>query len=117
MVAVLAFAFERPLDVSWNGDAILAVVWLGLLGSGVAYLVNFRLLSRIGATGTSQLAYLLPVVGIISGALMFGEQIDSIVIAGTALVLGGVALVNSRYGQRRIWGRQLAPEASTNQPA
>jgi len=100
MVSILAFVFERPLGVSWNGSAILAVVWLGLLGSGLAYLVQFRLLSRIGATGTAQLSYLLPVVGIVSGALMLGERIDLVVIAGTALVLGGVALVNSRYGQR-----------------
>lgn len=113
VISVLAFALERPLDVAWNGDAILAVVWLGLLGSGLAYLVQFRLLARIGATGTVQLAYLLPVVGIVSGALMFGEQIDAIVLAGTALVLGGVALVHSRYGHRRIWGRELEPEAST----
>ena len=109
VIAALAFAVEKPLEVAWNADAILAVVWLGLLGSGLAYLVQFRLLSRIGATGTAQLSYLLPVVGIISGAVMFGEQIDAIVIAGTALVLGGVALVNSRYGQRRIWGRSMAP--------
>jgi drug/metabolite transporter (DMT)-like permease len=109
IVAVLAFALERPLEITWTGNAVIAVVWLGLLGSGLAYLVNFRLLARIGATGTSQLAYLLPVVGIVSGALMFQEQIDAIVLVGTALVLGGVALVNSRYGQRRIWGRALAP--------
>jgi len=116
VIGVLAFAFEKPLEVSWNGDAILAVVWLGLLGSGLAYLVNFRLLSRIGATGTSQLAYLLPVVGLISGAVMFGEKIDAIVIAGTALVLGGVALVNSRYGQRRIWGRSMTPAEVAPKP-
>ena len=108
MVAILAVVIEKPFAVAWNGNAILAVVWLGLLGSGLAYLVQFRLLSRIGATGTAQLSYLLPVVGIVSGAVMLGEQIDAVVIAGTALVLGGVALVNSRYGQRRIWGRQMA---------
>lgn len=116
VVTILAFVLERPLEVSWNTDALIAVVWLGLLGSGLAYLVNFRLLARIGATGTSQLAYLLPVVGIVSGALMFGEEIDAIVIAGTALVLGGVALVNSRYGQRRIWGRSGAA-METGKPA
>lgn len=116
IIGILAFTLEKPLEVSWNGDAILAVVWLGLLGSGLAYLVNFRLLSRIGATGTSQLAYLLPVVGLISGAVMFGEQIDAIVIVGTALVLGGVALVNSRYGQRRIWGRSMTPAEVTPKP-
>lgn len=116
IITALAFVLERPLEVTWNTDALLAVVWLGLLGSGLAYLVQFRLLARIGATGTAQLAYLLPVVGIVSGALMFGEQIDAIVLAGTALVLGGVALVNSRFGQRRIWGRVLAPAELTPKP-
>jgi drug/metabolite transporter (DMT)-like permease len=106
MVTVLAFAFENPLAVSWNVDAVVAVVWLGLLGSGVAYLIMFRLLSRIGATATSQLAYLLPVVGIITGAIMFGEAVDARILVGTGLILGGVTLVNSRYGERRIWGRQ-----------
>jgi drug/metabolite transporter (DMT)-like permease len=116
MVTALAFAFENPLGVAWNANAVLAVVWLGLLGSGVAYLIMFRLLARIGATATSQLAYLLPVVGIVSGALMFGEQIDAPVIAGTALILGGVTLVNSRYGAgRRLFGRAkpAAPAAKS----
>ena len=117
MVAILAFTFERPLEVQWTGNALIAVLWLGLLGSGAAYLLMFRLLSRIGATATSQLAYLLPVVGIISGALMFGEQVDSRIVAGTGLILGGVTLVNSRYGERRLWGRRptsaTASEASS----
>lgn len=108
IVAILAFVFENPLSVSWNVDAVIAVLWLGLLGSGVAYLLNFRLLTRIGATATSQLAYLLPVVGIVTGALMFGETIDARVAIGTALILGGVALVNSRYGERRIWGKRAS---------
>jgi drug/metabolite transporter (DMT)-like permease len=118
MVSVLALVTENPFGVQWNGDAVLAVVWLGLLGSGAAYLIMFRLLSRIGATATSQLAYLLPVVGIITGALMFGEAVDARILIGTGLILGGVTLVNSRYGERRIWGRSptAGPEA-TSKPA
>jgi drug/metabolite transporter (DMT)-like permease len=109
-VAVLA---ENPFGIAWNVDALVAVVWLGLLGSGLAYLVNFRLLARIGATRTSLVAYLLPVVGIVSGALMFNEQVDGRVVGGTVLILGGVALVNSRYGTRRLFGRTPPPaEAS-----
>lgn len=106
MVSALALVFENPFAVQWNVDAVVSVLWLGVLGSGVAYLLNFRLLNRIGATATSQLAYLLPVVGIVTGAVMFGEQVDGRVLGGTALILGGVALVNSRYGERRIWGRE-----------
>jgi drug/metabolite transporter (DMT)-like permease len=117
MVSVLALVTENPFAVQWNGDAVLAVVWLGLLGSGLAYLIMFRLLSRIGATATSQLAYLLPVVGIISGAVMFHEMIDARILVGTALILGGVTLVNSKWGERRIWGRRPAPEATTKPAA
>lgn len=110
IVAVLALVNENPLGVSWNGDAILAVVWLGIFGSGAAYLLNFRLLARIGATRTSILAYFLPIIGIVSGALMFQERIDPLVLVGTALVLGGIALVNGRYLQRQLYGRR-APDA------
>ena len=105
IISALALLFEAPLAVRWNTDALIAVIWLGLLGSGVAYILNFRLLGRLGATRTSLLAYLLPVVGIVTGALMFGEQIDTRVIIGTGLVISGVALANSRYGQRVLFGR------------
>lgn len=106
IVSVLAFVIERPLEVSWNGDALLAVVWLGVFGSGAAYLLHFRLLARIGATRTSILAYFLPIIGIVSGALMFQEQIDPIVLVGAALVLAGIALVNGRFLQRQLYGRR-----------
>lgn len=105
IVAVIALLTEQPWQVTWAPNAILAVVWLGILGSGFAYLANFRLLSRIGATRTSLVAYLLPIVGIVSGALMFGETIDARIAVGTVLILAGVALVNSRFGQRRLFGR------------
>ena len=112
IVTILAFAFERPLEVSWNIDALGAVVWLGIFGSGLAYILNFRLLSRIGATRTSLLAYFLPVVGIVAGAIVFDEVIDARVAVGTAFIIGGVALVNSRFGERRIFGRDRpSPEA------
>ncbi|MBI2762778.1 MAG: DMT family transporter [Chloroflexi bacterium] len=111
IVSVIALLFEDPLSVQWSFPAVGSVVWLGILGSGLAYLVNFRLLSRIGATRTSLVAYLLPVVGIIAGALVFQETVDARVLFGTGFVIGGVALVNSRYGQRRLFGRGTAPTA------
>jgi drug/metabolite transporter (DMT)-like permease len=115
IVAVIALVTE-PIASGWSGQAIFSVLWLGLLGSGFAYLANFRLLSRIGATRTSLVAYILPVVGIISGAIVFQEQVDARLIAGTALILTGVALVNSHRGERRLFGR-AAPTAAAAVPA
>ena len=110
MVAALAFVFERPTDVipRMSLEALFSVVWLGLLGSGLAYLVFFRLLGRWGATRTSMVAYLLPVYGITLGALVLNEPIDARLLIGTALVIGGIALVNSKYGARPLFQRGSA---------
>ncbi|MEA2518468.1 MAG: hypothetical protein QOF49_548 [Chloroflexota bacterium] len=108
VTAVLAFAFEAPLSVTWVPEAVVAVVWLGLLGSGLAYLSYFRILQHWGATRTSMVAYLLPVVGIGLGALVLSEPVSPSTIVGTILVIGGIALVNARWGTRPLF-RQRTP--------
>jgi len=113
IVSAIALTVEQPLSVSWQPDAIFAIAWLGILGSGLAYILNFRLLARIGAGGTSVLAYLLPIVGIVSGALIRQESADATLLVGTALILGGIGLASSKLGQRRLFGRR-PPEAATD---
>ena len=113
MVLVLAFVFERPLQVGMTPTAMLAVIWLGVLGSGVAYLVFFRILGRWGATRTSMVAYLLPVYGIALGGFVLNEPIDIRLLIGTALIIGGVALVNSKYGARPLFQRQATRPAES----
>jgi drug/metabolite transporter (DMT)-like permease len=109
ITGTIALLVERPFETEWTGRSVFAIAWLGLLGSGIAYLVYFRLLKSWGATRTSMVAYLLPIVGIVAGALVLNEVVDSGVLLGTGLVIGGVALVNSRFGQRRIFGRTPPP--------
>jgi len=110
---VLALIFESPITIPQRFDAVLSAIWLGLLGSGLAYLVFFRLLGRWGATRTSLVAYLLPVFGIALGALVLQEPIDARLIIGTLLVIGGIALVNARGRLVPAFGRRAAvdPEA------
>jgi drug/metabolite transporter (DMT)-like permease len=109
ITSVIALVTEHPFEVQWTERSLFAIAWLGLLGSGVAYLVFFRLLQSWGATRTSLVAYLLPIVGIVAGALVLDEVVDAGVLAGTALIIGGVALVNSKFGQRRLFGRTPPP--------
>ena len=105
MVGIPALALEGPLRLDIRPEALFAVIWLGLLGSGAAYLVFFRLLGRWGATRTSLVAYLLPIWGIVLGAMVLSEPIDTRLILGTALVIGGIALVNLRRSLRSTLGR------------
>lgn len=108
VTATIALLTEDPLGVALTPDAAFAVVWLGILGSGLAYLVFFRLLRDWGSTRTSLVAYLLPIVGIGLGFVVLGEAIDARIILGTALIIGGVGLVNGRRGSRRLYGRRPA---------
>jgi drug/metabolite transporter (DMT)-like permease len=105
IVGTLALVVERPWE-SLHADAagLFSVVWLGVFGSGLAYMLYFRLLGRWGATRTSLVAYLLPVYGIVLGFLVLQEHIDITLIVGTGLIIAGVALVNGPWGQRRLFG-------------
>jgi drug/metabolite transporter (DMT)-like permease len=110
---VLALLIERPLSVTPDAEAIFSVLWLGLLGSGLAYLCFFRLLGPWGATRLTMVAYVIPVIGIALGYLVLDETIDGRVVVGTLAILAGIAIVNGRYGRRRIFGRRAAPEPSS----
>ncbi|HYI21744.1 MAG TPA: EamA family transporter [Candidatus Limnocylindrales bacterium] len=107
----LALLFEQPFGLAYSAAAIGSLLWLGVLGSGVVYLIYFRLLRTWGATRTSLVAYVMPVVGIILGVAVAGETIDARIISGTVLVIAGVALVNSRYGRRPLFARGRRLEA------
>ena len=94
MAAVLATLLDGGIRLPTRGDAIFAILWLGLLGSGLGFLIYFRLLRRWGATRSSMVAYVMPVVGLLLGAVVLHEPVDARLVIGTALVIAGIAVVN-----------------------
>jgi drug/metabolite transporter (DMT)-like permease len=103
LVAAALLAIVLPVSgsgvpqVSPAGLASLAsLVILGVLGTGVAYVLNYQLITSEGATVAATVTYLLPVVAIILGVLVLGETVTVTVLAGIALVLAGVALTRRR---------------------
>jgi drug/metabolite transporter (DMT)-like permease len=70
-----------------------AVVALGVLCSGIAYILYFRLIEEVGTTSALTVTFLNPVFGILWGALFLGETIGWYTIAGSAITLVGTALV------------------------
>ena len=115
-VTVLALVFESPIKLPSTPSALFAVVWLGVFGSAFAYLIYFRLVHVLGPTRLSLITYLMPIVAIVLGFLVLGEVIDLQTFVGTAVILTGVGLVNSRFGRRKLFGRSPAP-APVDPPA
>jgi drug/metabolite transporter (DMT)-like permease len=70
-----------------------AVLALGVLCSGIAYILYFRLIELVGATSALTVTFLSPLFGILWGALFLGEVIGWYTVVGSAIVLVGTALV------------------------
>jgi len=81
------------------------VLWLGLLGSGVAHVLAFTIIRWWGATRMTLVTYLMPVVGIALGVAVLGETLLAVEILGALLIICGLLLANSRFGRRTIYGR------------
>jgi drug/metabolite transporter (DMT)-like permease len=69
-----------------------AVTALGALGTGAAFLVFYTLIERVGATNTTLVTYLIPLVAVIAGALVLGERLGLAALVGGLLIIGGVWL-------------------------
>jgi drug/metabolite transporter (DMT)-like permease len=115
IVTVLALVLERPGGglYTWpsSGAGWFAMLWLGLLGTGLAYLLFFRLIERWGATRTTLVTYVIPLIAIILGFALLGERLRPVELLGAALIIGGVVLVNGNVGQRPLRRRDRLAEA------
>jgi drug/metabolite transporter (DMT)-like permease len=69
------------------------ILALGLVCGAVAYLLYFRLVADLGATGALTVTYLIPVFGVLWGALFLGEAVSLTMLAGGALVVLGTVFV------------------------
>jgi drug/metabolite transporter (DMT)-like permease len=82
----------RDLDAVVTGSLLA----LGVFGTGLGFLIYFTLIERVGATSASMVTYLVPVVGLISGALVRGERFGGNVLLGAAVLIAGVWLAQRR---------------------
>lgn len=82
-----------------------SVIALGVLCSGVAYLLYFRLIADIGATSALTVTFLIPVFGVLWGAVFLGEAVGWHTLAGSVMVLTGTALTTG-FSFRAALSRQ-----------
>ena len=106
-VSLLPFAvLQRPTAMP-DTDAILSLLALALLGTALAQLVLYRTIRLYGGRRMSLVTYLMPAFALVYGALLLDEPITVFVLAGLALILGGVALGS---GGSRAASRQTRAE-------
>lgn len=87
----LSWIFERGQPVELTVRAVLATLYLALVGSALTFSLYFWLLARRSAVFASLISYTAPVVAVIVGILLFSEPLTARMVAGGVLVLAGVA--------------------------
>ena len=91
-VIIAPFALAQLPDEAPSAGAIAAVVALGALGSGIAYLLYFAIIARAGASRAILVTYLVPAFALVYGAVFLDEKVTVSALVGLALILGGTAL-------------------------
>ena len=86
---------DRPVDLSPSLPALASWLVLAILGTVVAYVIYFSLIERTSATFTTMVTYIIPVNGLMLGALVLNESLDVTTLGSLALILLGVLLVRT----------------------
>jgi drug/metabolite transporter (DMT)-like permease len=93
---------RAPADLAAvPSGSLFAVLMLGVINTFVAYLFFYSIIKELGAFVASNVTYVVPVFGVLLGAL-YGESIDARLLLGGALIFAGVAVINLG-GRVRAW--------------
>jgi drug/metabolite transporter (DMT)-like permease len=93
LLAVAAVAFEHPARAVWSPRAVVATLYLAVVGTALTFGLYFWLLRWSQASRLSLIAYVSPCMALAFGWLVGDGTLDGTTLAGTALIAAGIALV------------------------
>jgi len=94
------YLYDGISQDNYRPASLLAMLALGILGSGVAYIWNFSIIAAAGSSIASSVTYLTPVVAIIVGWVFLGEALSWFEPVGALLVIIGAATSQGRFNRK-----------------
>jgi len=93
---------EKPWNLNPSIDSTISLVYLGVVATGLAWLLRFRILKTNGLVFQAQVAYLIPIFGIILGYIFLKELITPKVLISVVAVIIGIYLVKKSNSKKII---------------
>ena len=90
----LSLFFEHPWNLIPRLDSTISIIYLGIIATGTAWLLRFYILKNNGLVFQAQVAYLIPIFGVILGFLFLNEAITSKILVSLVAVIIGIYIVN-----------------------
>ena len=92
IVFPLWMILKQPWSLHFETEGLLALTYLGLVSTGMAFLMRYFIILRAGAVFLSYVAFIIPMFGILFGILFLGETISVNTMGAVVLILSGVYL-------------------------
>ena len=89
----LSFILEKPFESTPTLESTLSLVYLGVVATGFAWWLRFKILSKNGIVFQTQVTYLIPIFGVFFGALILDEQITRKIIVSLIIIMSGIYIV------------------------
>ncbi len=89
----LSFILETPLESDPTLESTLSLIYLGVVATGFAWWLRFKILAKNGIVFQTQVTYIIPIFGVIFGALILDEQITWKVLASLIIIISGIYIV------------------------
>ena len=102
-VCPISLIVEQPWNLNPSLESTLSLIYLGVFPTGVAWLLRFMILKRNGLVFQSQVAYLIPIFGVILGYLFLNELVTSKILISLFVVILGIYFVK-KSGDKKIEG-------------
>lgn len=94
------YLIDGIADDNYGTGPVLAMVALGVFGSGLAYIWNFQIIERAGSAIASSVTYVTPIVAVLVGVIFLGENLTWNEPVGCLVVIFGAALSQGRLSRR-----------------
>lgn len=94
VMSTTSSVFEAPFKIPSLPLTWIALLWLGILGSGLAFLLLYYLVHEIGPTRTTMVTYLFPLGGVTLGVIFLNEALTWEIVTGALLIIGSLAIAN-----------------------
>ncbi|MEM1376557.1 MAG: DMT family transporter [Pseudomonadota bacterium] len=93
-----AFLFETPLAINPSNSVLLALIAMGIVPSAIGALFMFAIVQRQGASFFGQINLLVPVAGVLLGAVFLGERPGWNALAALVIIVAGVVVARLQFG-------------------
>lgn len=98
----MSLLIEQPWTLQPSALSFVSLFILAVVGTAFAYLMYYWLIANVGATRTSLVTYVSPVIAVLLGAILLNETIDWTTIIGLVLIIVGVGFVTRKHSSGAV---------------